>query len=177
MKKIFIAFVMLMIFIIAYFIQADFFTWFTISGIKPNIFVIYVLFIGLFAGKAIGMSSGIIFGLIIDILISRKIGITAIALGTMGFLGAYLDNNFSKESRITIMIMTFFSTIFYEIISYLLNYFINGISINYIILLKIILIETLYNTILVIIIYPIFKRFGYIIEETFKGSNILTRYF
>ena len=42
---------------------------------------------------------------------------------------------------------------------------------------KIATIEALYNAILVIILYPIMQKTGYRIEETFKGNNILTRYF
>lgn len=43
--------------------------------------------------------------------------------------------------------------------------------------IKIVAIEILYNSILVIILYPIMQKVGYNIEEIFKGSNILTRYF
>ena len=43
--------------------------------------------------------------------------------------------------------------------------------------IKIVAIEILYNSILVIILYPIMQKAGYNIEEIFKGSNILTRYF
>lgn len=43
--------------------------------------------------------------------------------------------------------------------------------------IKIVAIEMLYNSCLVIILYPIMQKLGYNIEEIFKGSNILTRYF
>lgn len=98
-------------------------------------------------------------------------------LGIVGFLGSYLDNNFSKESRITIMIMVIGTSLFYEIGYYLLNHFVNAIYIELKVLMKIITIEILYNVILTIIIYPVLKGIGYRIEEIFKGSNILTRYF
>lgn len=43
--------------------------------------------------------------------------------------------------------------------------------------IKILLIELLYNTLLVIIIYPIMQKLGYKVEEIFKKGQILTRYF
>ena len=42
---------------------------------------------------------------------------------------------------------------------------------------KILLIEVVFNIILTIIIYPIIQLTGYDVEEVFKGSKILTRYF
>ena len=45
-------------------------------------------------------------------------------------------------------------------------------------IIKNLLIETIYNSIIIIIIYPIILRFGYIIEDTFnKNNKMLTRYF
>ena len=51
----------------------------------------------------------------LDLFIGRKVGITAIMLGTVGFIGGMFDKNFSKESRITIIIMVVASTFIYEI--------------------------------------------------------------
>jgi len=45
---------------------------------------------------------------------------------------------------------------------------------NFIIIL---LIEILYNIILTIILYPLMQKFGYYIENEYKGNRILTRYF
>ena len=62
MKKTISIVLLILVFFIIYFIQSNFFTWFTIAGIEPNLFVIFVLFIGLFAGKKLGLILGIIFG-------------------------------------------------------------------------------------------------------------------
>ena len=104
----------------------------------------------------------------LDLFIGRKVGITAIMLGTVGFIGGMFDKNFSKESRITIIIMVVASTFIYEIYGY---------SIEIISFIKILLIETLYNIIITIILYPLIQKFGYAIEEEYKGNKILTRYF
>ncbi len=177
MKKACIIGGLILIFLITYFIQANFFSWFTIAGIKPNLFVILVLFIGLFAGNKLGLASGIIFGLYLDIILNKNVGITAILLGIIGFSGGVLDKNFSKESRITIMLMVIGGTAIFEIGSYVLRVFMQNAAFEIVNFLKILSIEILYNTIITIILYPIIQKAGYYIEDEFKGNKILTRYF
>lgn len=87
----------ILIFLILYFVQVNFFNWFTISGISPNLFIIYVLFIGLFAGKRIGIPIGIVIGLSLDFFISKKIGILGIMLGIVGMVRKYIRQKLFKR--------------------------------------------------------------------------------
>ena len=80
-KRIVINLLFIVTFIIIYFLQSNLFTWFKIAGVMPNLFVIFVLFIGLYANKFMGPMYGVCFGLLIDFFIGKKIGITAIMLG------------------------------------------------------------------------------------------------
>lgn len=177
MKKFISVVLLLVVFLIIYFLQANFFSWFTIASIKPNLFIIYILFIGLFAGKKLGLVLGILFGFFIDVVIGRQIGISGIMLGIIGLIGEYLDKNFSKESRITIMIMIACSTIIYEVGCYIFNIITLEMNIEIISFARILLIEVIYNLLITIIIYPIMQKAGHAIEEIFKTKNILTRYF
>ena len=164
-------------FLIIYFLQANFFSWFNLAGVKPNLFVIFVLFIGLFAGRKAAFSFGIIFGIFIDLFIGKNVGVTSVMLGIVGTLGGYFDKSFSKDSRMTIMLMVVCTTAVYEIGTYAINILISNNIFEIIPLLKLLIIEILFNIIITIIIYPLFQRLGYRIEENFKGSKILTRYF
>ena len=137
MKKVLITIILALVAYIIYFLQSNFFNWFTIAGIKPNLFILLILFIGLFGGKTLGTIYGVAIGLIIDLLLRNQIGITAISLGIVGFLSGIFDKNFSKDSRITIMIMTFAVTIISELISYLANYFIFSINFEIMAFIKI----------------------------------------
>lgn len=177
MKNTIIVVSTIVIFLITYFLQVNFFNWFTIAGVSPNIFIIIVLFLGLFAGKRLGVPIGIFLGILLDFFLSKKIGITGIMLGIIGALAGVLDKNFSKDSRITIILMTIGVTAIYEIGQYILNYIIISINIEIIPFIKILLIEILYNVIITIILYPIFQKVGYYIEEAFRGKEILTRYY
>ena len=164
-------------FLIIYFLQANFFQWFNLASVKPNLFIILILFIGLFAGGKVALKFGIIFGIFIDLFIGRSVGITSVMLGIIGLFGGYLDKSFSKDSRLTLMLMVIISTFIYETGVYIITTIIMSTSIEAIHFLKILIIEMLYNAILMIILYPLFQKAGYRIEEEFRGNKILTRYF
>ena len=68
-------------------------------------------------------------------------------------------------------------TIIYEIVLYFFNYMFFKINIEIYSFLKILFIETIYNVLLIIIVYPLMKATGYEIENEIKGDRILTRYF
>ena len=177
MKKVVAVLLIILSFFIIYFLQSNFFTWFTIAKVQPNLFVIFVLLIGLFAGKKLGLILGIIFGFYLDVVVGRQIGISGIMLGLIGLAGEYLDKNFSKVSRITIILMIISSTVVFEVGSYIFSLITLPVIVEILGFLKILLIETLYNVIVTIIIYPIIQKLGHLLEETFKTRNILTRYF
>lgn len=177
MKKVTAVICLILSFMIIYLLQVNFFSWFNLAGVKPNLFVILVLTIGLFSGRSIGTAFGILFGITLDFLIGKSIGISAVMLGFVGFIGGYLDKNFSKDSRVTMMTMIVISTFFYEIGTYLLNYFIHSAQIGMLNFITILIIELIYNTIITIIIYPMIMNLGYKMEECFKENRILTRYF
>ncbi len=177
MKRFIINFSLIIIAFLIYFLQENFFDWFTIAGVMPNLFVIYILFIGLFSGRNKGSIYGLVVGLMLDILVGNKIGLYTITLGGVGLTAGIFAKNFSKDSRITIMLMVGGLTFAYELIVYMLNYFMLDMNLEILIFLKILVIEVIYNIILTIIIYPLFKKFGYYIEHEYQGDKILTRYF
>lgn len=177
MRKAFINLALVLIGFVIYFLQSNFFSWFTISGVKPNLFIIYVLFIGLFGNKSIGIVYGAVIGVILDLLFEEKIGVNLIGLVLIGIIAIIFDKNFSKDSRITIMFMVFGSTIIFEVIAYFMSNILYSVNIEILNFIKILILEIIYNIIITIIIYPLMQKFGYYIENEYKGSKILTRYF
>ena len=177
MKKVLSIIIIFVTFIFIYFLQSNFFIWFNIAGVKPNLFIILALLIGIFIGKIYGTSIGIICGLSLDLFIGKAIGINAIVLGVAGLLGGLFTKNFSKDSRMTIMVMTLVTTFICELISYVLQIIIFKLSIDVLPFLKIILIEIIFNAMIVIIIYPIIEKTGSALERVFTEEKILTRYY
>lgn len=177
MKKVLINVGLILTIYLIYILQANFFSWFNIASIMPNLFIILVLFIGLFTNRTMGTAYGVIVGLFLDLVIGQKVGINAVSLGLIGFLAAVFDKNFSKDSRMTIMLMVLVATIVTESLNYLLNYIFLNINVEILNFIKILSIETVYNLILTIIIYQLMQKAGYYIENEYKGNKILTRYF
>lgn len=177
MKNVVVAIVSFIVFLTIYFLQINFFSWFNLAGIKPNLFVVLTLFLGLYAGDKMGLAMGIIFGLFLDLTIGINVGISAIMLALVGLLGGYFDKTFSKDNRITIMAMAVGATFFFELGVYLLNAVISSYSIEIFAFLKIVAIEMFFNMLLIIILYPLMQKVGYMLENMYKSTQVLTRYF
>lgn len=177
MKKFVIGVITYFIFIILYFIQANFFEWFTIAGISPNIFVIYILFLGLFTDNKFSLIMALLTGITLDLVIGKTLGATAILFCLISIIANYFDKNFSKDNKFTILIMVIGMTLVFEVTNYFLNALILEIPIEIEAFSKILLVEVIYNTILTIIFYNAFIKLGALLERQFKEKNILTRYF
>lgn len=177
MKKALSILCLILTFFIIYFLQANFFTWFNIATIMPNVYVILVLFIGLFVKRKIGLACGIGFGLYLDIVLGKTIGTSALALGIVGLLGEILSKNFSKDSRFIVCLMVIGTTAVYETIVYLLTMLRTEGTIDILAFLRILLIEMFFNGLITIIIYPLIKKAGYYLENLYDDKFILTRYF
>ena len=165
MKKALSILCLILTFFIIYFLQANFFTWFNIATIMPNVYVILVLFIGLFVKRKIGLACGIGFGLYLDIVLGKTIGTSALALGIVGLLGEILSKNFSKDSRFIVCLMVIGTTAVYETIVYLLTMLRTEGTIEILAFLRILLIEMFFNGLITIIIYPLIKKAGYYLEN------------
>lgn len=176
MKKFGIIISIIAIYFAIYFFQVNFFNWFTIDGVQPNLFILLILFIGIFTNAKVGSVLGFFLGLYTDFLFSNTIGISAILFSVLGFCGEFLEKRFSRDSKITIVLMGSIITAIYEIVLYIVRivkYSIN-IDLTFIYLLGI---EMLYNAFLIIILYPLIHKFGVYVESIFKNKKMLTRYF
>lgn len=177
MKKAIINVSLIVTTLLIYFLQSNFFSWFNIAGVMPNLFVLLVLFIGLFATQTMGTIYGLIVGLVLDFLLGTRVGIYSASLGLIGFLAAIFDKNFSKDSRMTIMVMGIGATVIFESLTYLLKYVFAANQLELLNFVKILAIEVIFNLLLTIILYPLLQKCGYYIENQYKGNKILTRYF
>ena len=74
------------------------------------------------------------------------------------------------------MLISMGTTLICEIIAYIYK-IINGASIEVLTFLKIVLIEIIFNLMIIIIIYPLIQKLGIKLEEVFNKDKILTKYF
>lgn len=64
-----------------------------------------------------------------------------------------------------------------ELIAYIYQIILFGLSIEVFSFIKIIAIEILFNSMIVIIIYPLIQKSGIILERIFTEDRILTKYY
>lgn len=114
MKKFGVILSLVGIYFVIYFMQVNFFNWFNINGIQPNLFVLLVLFIGIFINGKVGAIFGFFAGLYTDFLFSNHIGISAVIYTFIGYSGTILENRFSRDSKITILLMSAIVVAIYE---------------------------------------------------------------
>ena len=177
MRKFGVSIIFLVIFILIYFFQVGVFSHLPIMGVMPNLFVILILYIGLFANSINAIIFGIIIGLFLDLLYGNTVGISAVMFCVVGYLGSYFDKNFSKENKATILLMAIGATFVYEFGFYSLNGLVVGYDFEWLKFMKIIIFEIIYNSLITILLYPLIQGTGYKVDRIFKKNNILTRYF
>lgn len=178
MKKVLIGLITYVVFIVIYLLQTNFFSWFTIGGVSPNLFIILAIFLGLFTSNYFAIILSVIMGLTIDFEVGKQfIGPTAIMLTIIVSLVAYLDKNFSKDSKITIILLVALGTIVYEVGYYVLNIFIFKFAAEISEFIKLLAIEMIYNVVLILLFYRLLRKLGSKVERIFKEKTLLTRYF
>lgn len=74
------------------------------------------------------------------------------------------------------MLISMGTTLICEIIAYIYK-IINGASVEVLTFLKIVLIEIIFNLMIIIIIYPLIRKLGEKLEQVFNEDKILTKYF
>lgn len=177
MKKFFINVILILVGFAIYFLQSNFFSWFTIASIMPNIFVIFVLFIGLFGSRSMGAIYGSLIGIILDLLFEEKVGVNLIGFVLIGVIATIFNKNFSKDSRITIMFMVLGTTVIFEVVTFFINFVLYSVNVEMFNFVIVLMIEVIYNILITIVVYPLMQKFGYYMENQYKGNKILTRYF
>lgn len=176
MKKILIITGIFISFLLIYFLQINFFNWYNIAGIQPNLFIILALFVGLYIGKLYGLTMGIIMGFMLDLFTAKMIGTNSLIMGLAGFLGGIYDRSFSKGKLITLILMVAVTTVLCESMVYIIQIVFLKIELTLLQFIYIVLIETIYNVILTIILNPLIQKIGNSIEENFEKEKMFSKY-
>ena len=163
-----------LIFGLLYFLQANIFPLIPLHGVTPNLFVIFILIIGLFGNNFLAMLFGIVIGIFIDSNYAEIIGITPAMLCLIGFIATWFDSLWSKDEKISIIIMVVLSTALFEFGSYFIRSIILKFDLEMLTFVKILLWEELYNILLTIIFFGLIKKLGYVMERKLKRNNMYT---
>jgi rod shape-determining protein MreD len=169
-----ICIILFLILNILYFLQTNIFPLIPLNGIVPNLFVIFILVIGLYGNNFLAMLFGIISGIFIDSLYGEVIGVTSAMLCLIGFIATWFDTLWSKDEKISIIFMVILSTLFFEFGTYFIRSIVLEFDLEILSFFKILFWEELYNVLLIIIFFSPIKKFGYMMERKLKRNNMYT---
>lgn len=164
--------ILIFVFALLYFLQTNLFPLISLNGVVPNLSVIFILFIGLFGNNLLAVSLGLLFGLFIDLIHGEVIGITPAMLCLVGFIATWFDSLWSKDEKISIIIMIILSTFIFELGAFFIKSIVLKFELEIGIFFKILFWEEIYNVLLTTIFFSLIKKLGYIMERKLKRNNM-----
>lgn len=177
MKKILTVFILILVLLLINILQYTLFQKYMMFNIVANIIVIFFIFLSTYTNRIYAYIFAIFYGFLIDIRYGNPIGITTFALIILIELTIKFNLLLYVNSRIATMIKVFLLTIIYEFVKYILRVVILSFDIEVLEFFKIVSIEAIYNMLILMVIYSVFKILGEITNEIFNKKNVLTRYF
>lgn len=149
---------MVIIIIVNLILQGSVLPFFDFLVFAPNPALASIVVIALFKGKYYGAFFGLVMGLFQDILLGDVIGMHALIYFLIGYGSGMLNYSLNNENTIIHLIFTAISTIVYNIMYFLIIYFLaRDVSLAASIR-RIFSIEILYNCILAFMFYKLLYK-------------------
>ena len=148
-----------------------------IFGINISLYYIIILFLGIYLDTVNGLIIISILALIQDITIGTNFGNIIISTLLSFLILKKINKILYEEKLLNVIIKNIVLYFSYILIYIMIRYIIYNNKINYVDIFNIMLKEILIMTLIVIVIYPIFKEIGTYIGKRYKKRNIITKYF
>lgn len=148
-----------------------------IFGINISLYYIIILFLGIYLDTVNGFIIISILALIQDITIGANFGNIIISTVLSFLVLKKINKILYEEKLLNVIIKNIVLYFSYILIYIMIRYIIYNNKINYVDTFNIMLKEILIMTLIVIVIYPIFKEIGTYIGKRYKKRNIITKYF
>ncbi len=132
-----------------------------VFGVKPNLFLIYVIILCCFCERTEGAAVGFAFGFALDMLIGKIWGLNASLGMILGFCVAHFCEKFLSNNNIFIVLgVVFVASLLHEAVCYLIS-FLTSEDLNFwLMLVRCIIPECVYNVVMGIPLYFIIKGFA-----------------
>ena len=148
-----------------------------IFGINISLYYIIILFLGIYLDTVNGLIIISILALIQDITIGVNFGNIIISTLLSFLILKKINKILYEEKLLNVIIKNIVLYFSYILIYIMIRYIIYNNKINYVDTFNIMLKEILIMTLIVIVIYPIFKEIGTYIGKRYKKRNIINKYF
>lgn len=151
-------FVITIIGIVSFLIQSTILQHVRIFGVIPNISLIIIVCLSLLAGKKTGSILGLVLGFLQDIVFFDVIGVHALIYFIISYLIGLTDKKVFKENLFLPFIFTIMATFVFHVIYFVFMYF-SSINIDFTKLItNIVVLESIFNSLLSIIFYKQFLK-------------------
>ena len=152
-------------------IQTNIIGYIRMFGITPNLFIVIITGFALLGGPVEGAAVGFAAGFIQDVIIGNAIGGYSLIGMYVGLAVGIFNKRFVKDSLFVAIPFVFLTTVVYEIIFYLFSFYWRGENEILFATKNIILPESIYNSIITIIMFPIIVLIDQWIEEHTRNTR------
>lgn len=151
-------FIIAIIVLVNFIIESTILQHISIFGVVPNTSLIIIVCISILTGKKTGSVLGLLLGFLQDMFFYDVIGVHALIYFLIGYTIGLTDKKVFKENLFLPFVFTALSTITFHMIFYVFMYF-QSISIDLIRFIKnIVIIESIFNSILSVFFYKQFLK-------------------
>lgn len=141
-----------------------------VFGVKPNLFIVYIVTLSCFCSKKEGAIVGFFFGIMLDFAACKMIGLNAVLLLLLGFLTAdFCEQVIRKNSVWIVMLITLVTSVCYELIYYVIS-FVGDLEFKAV-FFRTLLPECIYNCLVTVPFYFVIKKLSSTLW-TDKGESI-----
>lgn len=141
--------------ILCFLLQCSVFHSLSFGGIIPNLMIILTASYGFMRGKKSGLLTGFFSGLLMDIFFGNILGFYALIYMYIGYLNGFLKKLFFPEDIKLPIALIVGSDFIYNIIIYILSFFLRGRFHFVYYLLNVIIPEMVYTIIVTCVLYPL----------------------
>ena len=167
MKKILVVLLTIIVLLLFMWLQINVFNYYALFGVIPNIGIILIAAISLYAGKNIGAVTGFFYGFLFDSCFTTYFGCYTLLFTLMGYAIGQIKGKFALDNKMSLPIIVAISTIIIEILNLLiLNLKQTAFDINIVYILKVLLLESTYNVFLTLLAYKPLMMLGDIINRS-----------
>ncbi len=139
----------------------------TLFGVKPNLILICVIVVSLWFGLYTGSIFSFFIGILTDILYGNTYGIFTICYCVTGVIIGFLNYNYRKENKLSLVYVTIIAVSIFEFIEYISYSIILATYSSFFLLLKQIILSSILNIIIVYIVYELILK----ITKSFDDSD------
>lgn len=122
-------FALVLVMVLAIFIQVTLLNFFPVFGVKPDLLLILVVLNAFQKGYREGALAGFLGGLMVDLAVGSYIGMNALVLMATGYLVGLVESKLYKDSTVIIIVLTVVSSLFAQFLAYIMLYSM-GVSIS-----------------------------------------------